>query len=210
MFRFQMRNFLLSSFLFFCIGCGKPLYQNLQPSPASSSCLDKLKPSFSSVLYTAHINAGSRHLSGLLLYKTMPDSSVRAVFTDEAGVKFFDFEYSVSGFKVISCISQLDKKIIIAQLKIDIGFPIMHGLNIPSAASLRFENENYFGFVSGQSQTYYITEPDCSRLLRIEYSSKRKKKIVVNFDGIKSGMPDSVNIAHQLFDFKIDLKQIEK
>ena len=207
---FPMRNFLLINFLATILSCGQPLYQNLQTTTANTDCLSALKPIFTSILYYTHINVMGKHLSGLLLFKKMQDSTTRVVFTNEAGVKFFDFEYSDSCFKVIYCIKQLDKKAVISQLKKDIGYTIMNGVVLSSAKYFHSEKENYFGFFSGKEQTYFITDKDCSKLLRMENASKRKKKIIVNLTGYKNGMPDSIYIAHQLFEFNIDLKQIER
>ena len=207
---FPMRYFLLSNFFFIVFGCGRPLYKNLQTTTANPDCLSKFKPDFSSVLYYALINVVGNHLNGLLLFKKMQDNTTRVVFTNEAGVKFFDFEYTDLGFKVVYCIKQLNKKAVINQLKKDIGLTFLNGINIPSAKIFHSEKENYFGFFSGKEQTYFITDSDCSRLLRIENTSKRKKKIIVNLSDYKNGMADSIYIAHQLFEFNISLKQLER
>ena len=89
---FPMQYFLLSNFLLIVLGCGRPLYQNLQTSTSNTNCLLKFKSDFSTVLYYTHINVVEKHLSGLLLLKKMQGGTTRVVFTNEAGVKFFDFE----------------------------------------------------------------------------------------------------------------------
>ncbi len=132
-----MRSLLSISVLCVLIGCSQNPYQNLQSASANSSCLNNLRPEFTSVLYNAHINVVGKHLSGLLIFKTMPDNSTRVVFSNEMGVTFFDFQFSDSGgFKVFHCIKQLNRKAVINQLKKDIGMILMHNVDIPSAKLL--------------------------------------------------------------------------
>ena len=205
-----MRYLLVISFIILTIGCSKSPYSSLQKSDTDKLCIVKFKPQFTSILYNAKIDVVGKHLSGLLLFKTMPDSSIRVVFSNEMGVKFFDFEYRNSGFKSLYCISQLNKKIVIKQLKEDIGYLLIYDINLSSATVKQNNNQQYFEFDGKKTKTYYITDVNCLKLLRVENASKRKKKIIIDLSDYKSGMPDSVNIAHQLFQFNISLKQIDR
>src|ERR1035437_4022081 len=119
---FPMRYLLLTSLFFLLLACGKSPYRSLQASTANSACLNKFKPAISSILYNTHVNVIGKHLSGLMIIKRMRDSTIRVVFSSEMGVKFFDFEYSGIGFKVVYCMEQLNKKVVINQLKKDLGF----------------------------------------------------------------------------------------
>jgi hypothetical protein len=194
----------------FLAGCSDRPYQNLKAADKHLNCLADFKPTVSRALFYTQINVVGKHLSGLLLFKKMPDSSIRTVFTTESGVKFFDFEYAGSQFKVLYCIKQLNKKAVINQLRKDIGLTIMAGVDIPSAKLLSSESERYFGFSSRKEYKYYITDPACSKLKRIETTSRRKKKLIVHLSDYKNGMADSIYIEHQLFRFNISLKQLEK
>ena len=86
-----MRYLLLSSFcLFIMAGCS-PVYKNLEPATGNINNLEKFRPDFSHALYKAEIDVTTHHLSGLLLIKTLPDSSIRMVFSNEIGVQVFRF-----------------------------------------------------------------------------------------------------------------------
>jgi len=87
-----MRYLLLGSFIFILSGCSS-VYKNLQPATGDISYIQKFRPDFKDLLYKAEIDVTSHHLSGLLLIKTLPDSSIRMVFSNEMGYKFFDFEF---------------------------------------------------------------------------------------------------------------------
>ena len=95
-----MRYLLLSSCIFLLAGCSS-VYKNLQPATGDINDLQKFKPNFKNALYKAEIDVVGHHLSGLLLIKTLPDTTIRMVFSTETGYKFFDFAFSPDGgFKV--------------------------------------------------------------------------------------------------------------
>ncbi len=200
--------FLFSIFLLF-FSCGVSPYVRLKEEPAKPDCFNGFKPRFTSELYTAYANVKGKHLSGLLVFKKMPDSTIRVVFSSEMGIKFFDFEFAGNNFKVHYCMKQLNRKPVVNQLREDLELVLMNRVDPAQVKSMRSETEIYFKFLSGKEETYYITDPNCTRLARIENASKKKKKAIVNLSGGKPGaMADSIYIAHQLFDFNISLKKL--
>jgi hypothetical protein len=205
-----MRNLALISLLTFITACSPSPYLHLKKAEGVKSCLDKLKPGFSSVLYNAQVNVTGKHLSGLLLFKEMPDSSTRVLFTNEMGVTFFDFEFAPKGFQAISIVKQMNKNVVINRLKSDIGLLLHYGFTANKAENYNSGRELYHVFKSGKDRVYYISDPICSQMLRIETASKKKKKIIVNLTGDGSGMPDSVYLAHQSFEYNITLKKIHR
>ena len=205
-----MRYLLLSSLLVLALSCGESPYRNLQSVSGNTGCLDKFKPGFSSVLYNTYVNVKGKHLSGLLLFKKMPDSSIRVIFSSEMGVKFFDFNYTQTGFKVEYCIKQLNRKIVIRQLQKVIGLVLMYNIDTKAAKPMRSENESYYRFPYEKEEIYYVTDKDCNHLLRIESASKKAKKIVANLTDYRNGMADSLYIAYQKFEFNISLKQLQR
>src|SRR4051812_49338359 len=75
----------------------KSSYRHLQQSNANVHCIEQFSPKFSNTLYSAYVDVTTHHFSGLLFFKLMPDSSTRIVFTNEVGVKFFDFAFARDG-----------------------------------------------------------------------------------------------------------------
>jgi hypothetical protein len=205
-----MRNLAFISLLLLGPGCTRSPYLHLQRQVGAVPCLEQLKPEFSSVLYNAQVNVTGKHLSGLLLFKTMKDSTIRTVFTNEMGVTFFDFEFGTSSFRVVSCVKQMNKDLVINRLRNDLSLLLMYGLNPAQPMVFHSGNETYYSFLNHNETVYYVTDSSCTQLFRIETASKRKKKILVNLTGYKSGMPDSVYLAHHSFEYNITLKQIER
>jgi hypothetical protein len=208
-----MRSLWLISVFFIFWACSPKLPQASKLSVVSSKEICPVLPTLSgsTSLYSTHVNVIGKHLSGLLLFKSMPDTTKRIIFTSETGVKFFDFEYSKQGFKVLYCIKQLNKKIVINQLRKDLGLIIMDGINPAEQKVYRVGNEFYHEFPTGKDElTYYITDPECKKIVRIENTERQNQKIVVTLISESAGMPDSLNIDHKNFRFNISLKKVER
>lgn len=205
-----MRYLLLSSIVFLFIACSSA-YKELQVSEGDASCLQKFKPDFSSALYNTHVNVIGKHLSGLLLIKTMPDSSVRIVFSSEMGVKFFDFEFYKNGaFKVHSIIKQMDKKAVVNTLRKDFELVLMRDLDKKKPEIFSFEGLRWFAYEGDKEKDYYITDSTCRELVRVEKGSKRKYKLKMVMQNYVNGIPDTIGITHRKFNFNIGLKYINR
>src|ERR1700712_4842391 len=112
-------RYLLFISIIFLSACASQ-YKGLRDTQGDINCVQKFKPVFVSALYNTQVNVIGKHLSGLLLIKTMPDNSIRMVFSNEMGFKFFDFGFGADGkFTVFSIIKQMNKKAVIKTLQKD-------------------------------------------------------------------------------------------
>lgn len=191
--------------------CRQPPYAALVKEQGVSSCLQQQKPVFTSVLYRAEVEILKNQLSGLLIIKRMPDSTIRTIFSNEMGLKFFDFEYSDTGFAVKSVLKQLDREVVINQLKADIGYVLMYRIKPDQPDEVwTTGRQKYYAFKNAELRTYYITDEHCSTLQRIEHAAPKKKLVSIDLQPYRKGLPDSVFIAHQTYHFTISLKQIDQ
>lgn len=206
-----MRCLLFSSFLAGLMSCASD-YRNLQVSPPDHGCAEKTVPrQLATSWYNASVDVMGRHLSGLLLVKNMPDSSQRVVFTNEAGITFFDFGFSRQGdFKVYNVIAQLNKKPVIQTLRKD--FELVLGVPFRKGYYNRyvFGDEIYFGVKQKKETAYFITNKDCASLHRLEWGSARKRKVSVQFPGTGYPDPDQIELLHFTFNMQIKLSRIHK
>src|SRR5687768_11367237 len=128
-----MRYLLLSSCLFVFAGCVSS-YRQLQKVEGNASCVEKFRPKFTTALYTTRVNIIGNYLTGLLVIKNMPDSSIRVVFTSEMGLSLFDFEFRPDGrFKVYHIIDKMNRKAVIRTLRQDFELVLMQQLNTQTA-----------------------------------------------------------------------------
>jgi hypothetical protein len=205
-----MRYLLISCLIFFS-ACASQ-YRHLQQSRGDISCIQKFKPDFTRALYYAQVNITGKHLSGLLLIKQMPDSSTRMVFSNETGFKFFDFEFAANGaFKAHYVIDQLNKKPVLITLRKDFEI-IMMQPNVLQNGFIKKDTTtalHYYGFPEEKGFNYYITDPACNELVRMERASSTKPVVKVIMQNYKDGIPDTIGITHTGFKFDIGLKRLE-
>ena len=186
-------------------------YKQLQKIDGDASCIEKFQPRITTALYNTQVNVIGNHLSGLLVMKTMPDSSTRIVFTSEMGLSFFDFEFRKDGtFQVHHVIEKMNRKAVIKTLRQDFELVLMRGLSTQNATILRLDNRIFYAFPQEKGSNYYITDPDCKELLGIEKASRRKAIVRVIMKNYMNGIPDTIGIEHTNFQFNIGLKRLER
>jgi hypothetical protein len=204
-----MRFFLFINLVF--LSACTSQYKSLQRINGDITCIQKFRPVFVSALYNTQVNVVGKHLSGLLLIKTMPDSSIRMVFSNEMGFKFFDFGFSADGvFNVYAIIKQMNKKNVIKTLENDFQLVLMNHLET-AKGSLKTDGKLlYYSFPNGKGFNYYITNAGCTELVKIEGASKKKTKVEVIMNNYIAGVPDTIGISHKNFHFTIGLKRLER
>jgi ketol-acid reductoisomerase len=191
-------------------GCSS-VYKSLRPASGDALCLQKFRPVFSASLYNTQVNVVGNHLSGLLLFKAMPDSSMRIVFSNEMGMKFFDFEFAAdNGFKVHHVMKKLNKKSVIKTLQDDFQLILMRHLAYENVVIKEESGQKWYGFPNGKNIHYYITDVNCDSLIRVENAMKRKPKVRIVMQQYDHGVPDTIGISHKNFNFDIGLKYIRR
>ena len=195
----------------FCLGCASE-YKQLQAIDPNNACIEKLAPKqINTSWYHASVDVVGNHISGLLLIKNMPDSAYRIVFTNEAGVTFFDFGFSNDGdFKVHNVIKQLDKGPVIQTLRKD--FALVLGLPFRGkiVRAWTHQDEIFYGVKQKKETAYFITNKDCASLRRLELGSRRKRKVTVNISQEGYPLPAKIELKHHTFNMQITLTRFEK
>ena len=205
-----MRCLILGSCMYIMLGCSSA-YKHLQTTAGDAGKLQKFKPVFSVALYKANVDVAGNHLSGLLMIKKMPDSSVRLVFSNEIGFKFFDFEFAPAGeFKVYSIIKQMNKKAVIKTLRKDFALVMMQGIESLNVLIRKNEGLIYYTYLQPGGYNHYITNTTGDELVRMERSSKRKTVMQAIMKNYIGGMPDTIGITHKNFNFTIGLKRLAR
>ena len=205
-----MRYFLLSSLLVLLVCCTSQ-YKGLQKAEGKIETLQKFQPDFTVALYKTEVNVIGKYLSGLLIFKKMPDSSIRVVFGSEMGLTFFDFAFKKDGeFQVYSIIPQMNKKAVIKTLRNDFRLILMQHLDSNNLSVKKQDSHIYYGFKNSKGNDYYITDSTGNELLGIEKASNRKAIVKVIMNNYVNSIPDTIGISHTTFNFTIGLKRIQK
>ncbi|QEH41405.1 hypothetical protein FW415_11135 [Chitinophaga sp. XS-30] len=208
-----MRSLHLNSIL--AVGCllasCSSAYRSLQRTEGDADCIGKFRPQITeTVLYSTQVDILQHHLSGLLLFKPMEDSSMRVVFASEMGLKFFDFAFGKDGsFTKYYLLPKMDKKAVVKTLRKDIEMILMR--QDPATAEVFTDGEyRYTAFPLKKGKVYYITSPDCTELVRVENGSRRKPVVEVFLTHYRNGVPDSILVKHKKVKFNISSQRVEK
>jgi hypothetical protein len=211
-----MRAFLkLSSLLLFSIAaCKAPYDKGLVQDKKSRGTAFKYKPEFDKQLYRCIVDGRAVfkkfHLSGVLFFKKLDDGSTRAVFQNEMGFTFFDFEWTKSdSFKVNEIIPQLNKPAVIKTLAKDLNLLLMRQLNHSFEVIYTHGKETFYRFTLQKGYVYYVE--NSARLMRIDNTGEKRlvNTILLTGNNKAHDLPDSVSFRHLKANFTIELKKIE-
>ncbi|MBS1586817.1 MAG: hypothetical protein JSS82_14875 [Bacteroidetes bacterium] len=210
-----MRVFLKlsSSLLLFVTACKAPYYSKLVPQSSGTTSALQYKPEFDKQLYRCIVDGRAVfkkfHLSGVLFFKKLNDGSTRAVFQNEMGFTFFDFEWDRNdSFKVNNIIPQLDKPAVIRTLSKDLNLLLMKRLNGASEIAFKDANNTYHRFALEKGYAYYIE--NSARLVRIDNTGKKSLVTRIELKGSQGQheLADSILFRHLRANFTIELNKI--
>jgi hypothetical protein len=192
------------------LGLSCSQYRLLQKIQSDASCVKAFKPDLDHVVYRTSVEVVGKHLSGLLIFKKMPDSSVRIVFSNEMGLSFFDLGFGAdSGFTVYQIVPQMDKKPLILTLQKDFELLLFRNMDYSKYYALAGNGLVYHAFPQSKGVNYYLTDSVCRQLVKMQRASDKKPVMEVRLFGTAPGLaPDSISIQHLNFNFSISLKKI--
>lgn len=172
---------------------------------------------FKSVQYRASIDVIGKHLSGILVFKTQEDSSIRTVFVNEMGVTFFDISFFAQHYIFNAIMNSMDKKAVKRSLAKDLGMILMRGIYKENTAAQQLQSQ---AGTANQQKTFtlklkrkgsvqYTYNSDREQYPVIENFGKNKKVIsILQFYQQNNSAPDSIFVQHHTVHFTISLKQL--
>ncbi|MBY0425100.1 MAG: hypothetical protein K2Q22_05640 [Cytophagales bacterium] len=116
-----MTQKLLLPLLVLATACTRPILKDTAYLPKDP--MKPLAPYFqgdSMHLFKTTFDVYGKQLSGILVARHMPDNSYRMVMSPSSGPTFFDGEFRDGKFKMVNCMKQLNKKIVINLLEKDL------------------------------------------------------------------------------------------
>ncbi|WP_341835082.1 hypothetical protein WJU16_19470 [Chitinophaga pollutisoli] len=207
-----MRCLLLNSVLLLLLASCGSAYKGLQRTEYdAAACLQNFRPRIDSpALYSTQVDILQHHLSGLLYFRPMDNGSMRVLFLSEVGMKFFDFEFTKDGdFIKHYMLPKMDRKAVVKTLRKDFDMVLMRR-DPSSAETFSMAGLHYISFRLPKGKIYYITDPACTELVRVENGSRRKPVVEATLRAYRNGVPDSIDIRHHAVKFNISLQRVEK
>lgn len=185
------------------------------PAPPGTSAL-ALKPVPARDLYRCTVDGRflwkKFHLSGVLLIKKMDDGHTRAVFSNEMGFSFFDFEWNErDSFWVNQVIPQLDKPAVVKTLKKDFNVLLMKGLDASAEQVHQFRpDSNVCRFPLEKGHVVYALSGFERPFLTGAEVIGRSRVTTMVMSPARQQLPDTISIRHHKARFTIDLVKIRE
>src|SRR5690606_22486987 len=201
----SMKHYLrLSSLLvLFVASCATP-YKGLQERKlVAEASVYRFQPEFDRTLYRCIVDGKvifkKFHLTGLLFFKQLENGTKRAIFQNEMGIAFFDFEWdSLGNFKVKQVVPQLNKEAVLKTLQKDMEMLLMIGMDKKSEILLGEDRgKQQLHRLNRTSGYVYYTIED-GLIVKIENTNNRKTIVSVDVKGQanKTSMPDTILFDH--------------
>ncbi len=198
---------LFSALISICFTTGCHTYRQLKPA-TNSACQLNNTHRLPQGQYVMQIDIFNKHLSGLLLTKEMPNGAIRAVFTNEMGFKFFDFEFGKDSAHTVFILPRMDKKLIVQTFQNDLGMvvgPRKQGETLQGKEGIVLRSK-----LNDKDFLYHYVSANCETPLRIERGGKAKRKVVATITTDAQGKPAKADIKHKNFSFGIKLTKVEE
>ncbi|KGO89679.1 hypothetical protein [Flavobacterium suncheonense] len=208
MIKWMIRFLLISLIAVGCYSCKS--YQLKQAVPKIVTRPEFQNPYFSNpetdYVYKAHIEVYGHKAGGVFVAKRLNDSVHRVVFTTDFGNKILDFEISETDFKVHYVLEELDRKMLLHTLRDD--FRLL--LKVHHTITDAFENESFeiLKASQGNGYLYFHLDKKNQQLVKLIAASKRKEKVVFEFESKNSTFAETISINHKNIQLQIELKQI--
>ena len=205
-FRIILLSFVLS--LFFA-NFGKAISLDTIPQK-SFSAMSVFPEAQGKYLYRAKIKFGENTYSGMMLIKKSADTSYRIAFVTELGLKIFEMEFfsnKDTSFILHSCISYMNKKVIINTLRKDfesifITFAAWKKLRLKPHGNQIIMNYRYQG-----KRIYYCKRPNnIYKIVRKRFGFIKEE---IEIENIKNPYPYKIVINHKNKDLSITLTFIK-
>lgn len=163
-------------------------------------------------IYKTKIQFKDKSFSGLLLIRRNADSTFRIAFVTEVGMKIFEFMFypkKENGFKVISILPYLDKKIIVKTLRKDFESVFMTFASFKKP-KIKVIEENLIKLkYCYQGKRIYAVQPqDSIRSMKRKCVFLKKEEIQLKYGS--RNIVESISIQHFGVDLAIDMLVISE
>ncbi|MBK7763739.1 MAG: hypothetical protein IPI46_10270 [Bacteroidetes bacterium] len=150
----------------------------------------------------------NKHLSGILIFKTQEDSSVRIVFMNEMGSTFFDVSFSENNYTFHSTMKSFAKKSVKRTLAKDLGMILMRGI-YASQQPTKITEVQFEKKLKRKGKVMYYTSTNTSQIDSIANFGKSKKVISIHqgFSSVDK-IPEHIFVQHHTFQFTIHLSRL--
>lgn len=213
---YLMKNFVFNSFLLFCLlwlFSAVPVHsQSVDNGLAHQNWIPPLGNNFEKALFKGSMDISKHHLTGLLFFKQTYDTSLRIIFINEVGMKFFDLEFTHEQFIIHYCFPSLSRKGLLKILESDFRLLLPEKLSGQRKIILKTKNTETSEYkVKSKSGKYFFTiENGTRRILKIVSSGKFVRKTRIFFDQSANNIPPKIKILNPTIKLTLKLTLLDK
>ena len=161
---------------------------------------------FKSAMYSAKIDIGKQHFSGLFYFKNQEDGSKRIVFLTQFGLNLLDLEYKNHKFELKNCKDFLNKKLIINTLKKNFKLLIDSPQEIKQHKKYINKKEQLIKFKTKEGKYFYFLEQGLvNRIIQRKGFSHIELKTSLKEEKV----PTDIEIINKRINLNIRLKLIK-
>lgn len=168
------------------------------------------KDRFGKMLFKTSMTVRTERLTGLMLFKKMPDSSIQVVFTNEIGMTFFNFILRKDSFETGYCFEPMNKKALIAMFRTCFELMLNYEAD-PKGRMLLCDPVKGNTAIGGRWGRYYtwsgVAQGD-ERKEFINGMSNLADKTLLTFTDFSGDLPKSVTILNPFINLRIRLQMI--
>jgi hypothetical protein len=179
---------------------------------AQSGSLERspYKDRFEKMLFKVSMTIRTDRLTGLMLFKKMPDSSIQVVFTNEIGMTFFNFILKEGSFETGYCFEPMNKKALISMFRTCFELMLKYESDEKGRMFLcdPAKGNTVIGGRSGRYYTWAGVTAEEPRTAFINGMTNPADKTLITFSNFSSDVPGSVTILNPFINLKIRLEMI--
>jgi len=198
-----MKQFLIILLLFgSCLtGCTFDALHGLKKNSNTENCSENLFKTDQVLRYKMSLSVFGKYLSGILIIKTLPDSSYRTVFINELGMKFFDFEFNVNRKCTVHySVASLERlnNLLQSDLELLLFVPVSEPISLIHKdynEILRFDYER-------DAYYYYYNQVKLQKIVKKNFFRNKTKLYIQKYNGT---IPEKISINHKQIDLQLEL-----
>ena len=165
--------------------------------------------SFDKGLYKTTLDISKHHLSGFIFLKRTSDTSYRIIFSNQMGMKFFDFEFQGKKFIIHYCFPSLERKSLLKLLENDFrmllfpfdGIKKIFLVNAADNVGIDFKVK------TGTGKWLYRIEEESKRIIKIDSRGKFLGKIRIGI-GYSGSSISMIMVSNPTIKLKLSMNLI--
>jgi len=182
--------------------------QGTTPVPGTSPVTtDVFDSSFVKALYKGTFDISKNHLGGLFMIKRTAQNSIRILFSNEFGMKIFDFEFRRDTFLVHYCFPSMERKSLLNLLEKDLRLLLVPDLSVKKTKPVKSKDAGLLVLKirSLRGSFLYSYDKVSGRIRRVQTSGAVFGKTDLQLSGDSGLQPAGISLDNPVIGLHIKM-----